>query len=88
MRLTMILIPLTVRAMYVCLCNGHRESDIRRATESGLRCVRAIYRELGGAPRCGRCLPVAESVVAAAVEATQAACPDRGAPALLAAAAE
>jgi bacterioferritin-associated ferredoxin len=88
MRLTIILIQLTVRPMYVCLCNGHRESDIRRATESGLRCVRAIYRELGGPPRCGRCLPVAESVVAATVQATQAVRPELGTPALLAAAAE
>lgn len=86
MRLTMILIQLTVHAMYICLCNGHRESDIRRATESGLRCVRAIYRELGGAPRCGRCLPVAESVVAAALEARQVREP--GTPALLTATAE
>jgi bacterioferritin-associated ferredoxin len=50
--------------MYVCLCNGHRDSDIRRATGSGLRCVREIYESLGGAPRCGRCLPHARSLIA------------------------
>lgn len=66
MRLTIILIRFTVPAMYICLCNGHRESDIQRATQAGLRCVHAIYRELGGPPRCGRCLPVAKTVIARA----------------------
>ncbi len=65
MQLTIIRIQDSVHPiMYVCLCNGHRDTDIRRATESGLRCVNAIYQSLGGAPRCGRCLPLARSLVA------------------------
>lgn len=68
MRLTIILICINVRSMFVCLCNGHRDSDIRQATESGLRCVRAIYQSLGGAPRCGRCLPHARNLIAEACE--------------------
>lgn len=63
MGLQIILVSLTVPAMYICLCNGHRERDIRAVAETGLRCPRTIYRQLGGPPRCGRCLPMAKQVV-------------------------
>jgi bacterioferritin-associated ferredoxin len=50
--------------MYVCICNGHRDSDIREAAKTaGLRCARAIYRHLGKPPRCGRCLDFAAQVI-------------------------
>ena len=46
--------------MYVCVCNGHSDRDIRRAARSGLRCARTIYAQLGKPIRCGRCLQTAE----------------------------
>jgi bacterioferritin-associated ferredoxin len=49
--------------MYVCLCNGHRSSDIRSAAASGLRCPRQIYARLGKPVRCGRCLEFAARLV-------------------------
>jgi bacterioferritin-associated ferredoxin len=49
--------------MYICICNGHRASDIRTAAESGLRCAREIYAYLGKPPRCGRCLDTAAKLV-------------------------
>ena len=49
--------------MYVCVCNGHRDSDIREAAASGLRCPREIYRHLGKPARCGRCLEFASELV-------------------------
>ena len=49
--------------MYVCICNGHREHDIRRAAATCLRCARAIYSHLGKPVRCGRCLDVAARVI-------------------------
>jgi bacterioferritin-associated ferredoxin len=49
--------------MYVCICNGHRDQDIRRAAATGLRCARAIYSHLGKPARCGRCLDLAERVI-------------------------
>jgi bacterioferritin-associated ferredoxin len=52
--------------MYVCVCNGHRDSDIRRVAETGLSCARQIYRRLGKPVRCGRCLDFAASVIAEA----------------------
>jgi len=49
--------------MYVCICNGHRDHDIRRAAATGLRCARAIYSHLGKPARCGRCLDLATRVI-------------------------
>ena len=49
--------------MYVCICNGHRDRDIREAARTGLRCAREIYHQLGKPPRCGRCLPFATALV-------------------------
>jgi bacterioferritin-associated ferredoxin len=49
--------------MYVCICNGHRDSDIRSAAAAGLRCPREIYRHLGKPARCGRCLDFAGKLV-------------------------
>ena len=49
--------------MYVCVCNGHSDRDIRRAARSGLRCARTIYAHLGKPLRCGRCLQTAERLV-------------------------
>ena len=52
-----------VAAMYVCICNGHRERDIREAAKTGLRGVREVYRHLGKPPQCGRCLVFASQVI-------------------------
>lgn len=49
--------------MFVCVCNGHRDSDIRAAAAKGLTCAREIYRHLGKPPRCGRCLDFASQLV-------------------------
>ena len=49
--------------MYVCLCNGHRERDIREAAKTGLKAARDVYRHLGKPPKCGRCLVVATKVI-------------------------
>jgi bacterioferritin-associated ferredoxin len=49
--------------MFICICNGHRDSEIRAAAEAGMRCAREIYRHLGKPPRCGRCLDLADKLV-------------------------
>jgi bacterioferritin-associated ferredoxin len=49
--------------MYVCLCNGYRDSEIRDVAQSGVRCARAAYQSLGNGPRCGRCLPFAQDLI-------------------------
>ena len=50
--------------MYVCLCNGHRSSDIERtARDQNLTCPKAVYQALGGPVCCGTCLDVAQEIV-------------------------
>lgn len=50
--------------MYICICNGHRDSEIRNAAaETGIRCPRQVYAYLGKPPRCGRCLELASQVI-------------------------
>lgn len=64
MQLTMIRICFMLAAMYVCICNGHRDNEIREAAKSGLRCARTIYRQLGKPVKCGRCIDFATEVIA------------------------
>jgi bacterioferritin-associated ferredoxin len=49
--------------MYVCLCNGYRDSEIRDVAQTGVKCARAAYRTLGNGPRCGRCLEFAQDLI-------------------------
>jgi bacterioferritin-associated ferredoxin len=57
--------------VYVCICNGHRDSDIRSAAAEGYRCAREIYRHLGKPARCGRCLDLASELINEVHEAGQ-----------------
>lgn len=49
--------------MYVCLCNGYRDAEIREVAESGVRCVQEVYLTLGNGPCCGSCLDYAQDIV-------------------------
>jgi bacterioferritin-associated ferredoxin len=49
--------------MFVCVCNRYRDSEIRAAARSGMKCPREIYSALGNPPRCGRCLEFAAAVI-------------------------
>ena len=49
--------------MFVCICNGYRESDIREMARSGIRCAHKAYCALGGSPNCGQCLKFAQDLI-------------------------
>lgn len=49
--------------MYVCLCNGYRDAEIREVAESGVRCAQEVYYTLGNGPCCGSCLDCAQEIV-------------------------
>jgi len=49
--------------MYVCICNGHREADLKRAAEQGCRTVEEAYHYLGGMPECSQCVSFAEDLL-------------------------
>lgn len=49
--------------MYVCLCNGITESQIRDAVSEGARSLRELQQCLGVASCCGKCADCARQVV-------------------------
>lgn len=46
--------------MYVCICQGFTESQVRDVSSGGCSSMAEAYRRLSGGepPQCGKCLPV------------------------------
>ena len=42
--------------MYVCLCNGFTDRQVRNVAEKK-GSVATVYRRLGCRPQCGKCVP-------------------------------
>ena len=62
----------TCRPMFVCLCNGFTERQVRACLDDGTRSVAGVYRCLGK-PQCGKCIGhVREMVEAGCPAKTQA----------------
>ncbi len=49
--------------MYICICNGVTDSDIREAAALGARSLDAIQEQLGVASCCGSCACAAEQIL-------------------------
>jgi len=49
--------------MYVCICNGVTESDIRQAAEAGCRSVPELTMRTGAGANCGSCLDMAAELL-------------------------
>jgi bacterioferritin-associated ferredoxin len=49
--------------MYVCICNGYRDAEIREVARSGVQCARDAYCSLGSGPICGKCLDFAQALI-------------------------
>ena len=49
--------------MYVCLCNGITDTQIRDAVDSGAESLRAVRKALGVANQCGKCASMARDIV-------------------------
>lgn len=41
--------------MFVCLCNGFTERQVRQCLNEGVKSVSGVYRCLGQ-PQCGKCI--------------------------------
>jgi bacterioferritin-associated ferredoxin len=52
--------------MYVCICNGLTDRQIRACADSPDCSVEAVYQRLGCRAKCGRCVPMARAIVAGA----------------------
>ena len=49
--------------MYVCLCQGVTDHQIRKAVGEGASSMRKLRQELGVAATCGRCAAFAKQVL-------------------------
>ncbi|ADV26244.1 BFD domain protein (2Fe-2S)-binding domain protein [Pseudoxanthomonas suwonensis 11-1] len=50
--------------MYVCICNGVTDSQVREAVEAGCGSVAELTMRTGCGATCGTCLPLAADLVA------------------------
>jgi bacterioferritin-associated ferredoxin len=49
--------------MYVCICNGIRECQIRSAARSVRGGAEQVYASLGRTPQCRQCLDDADAIL-------------------------
>ena len=49
--------------MYVCLCNGYRDWELRELASEGIANAVEAYLTLGNGPCCGRCLESAQKII-------------------------
>jgi len=65
--------------MYVCLCNGVTDHDIRRAVASGCRTLGDLTMQTGCGANCGCCLAMAADLLAEVPPFGPDAAPDQAA---------
>jgi bacterioferritin-associated ferredoxin len=58
--------------MYVCVCKGVTDHQIRAAVENGAESLRAVRESLGVMTQCGKCACLTRQVVKEALESPQA----------------
>lgn len=53
--------------MYVCICHGFTDGQVRDLTTQGCRSVAEVYRCLsdGAPPQCGKCVPFVRKMLKA-----------------------
>ena len=49
--------------MFVCLCNGYSDDEIRKVAVNGATTAADAYEALGHGPACGTCLPFAQQLI-------------------------
>ena len=49
--------------MYVCICNGVTDRDIRQAVEAGCRSLPELTMRTGCGATCGSCLDTAAAIL-------------------------
>ncbi len=54
--------------MYVCLCKGITDSQIRSAVDDGATSLRHVRKQLGVASQCGKCSCLAREILNNAVQ--------------------
>lgn len=60
--------------MYVCICHGFTDSQVRDLTAQGCRSLAQVYRSLSGEPpQCGKCVPYVRDMLRSGVAAKDSA---------------
>lgn len=54
--------------MYVCICHGITDRQVREAIDRGARKIRDLRQELGMCSDCGKCGPCAREMLTQAAE--------------------
>ena len=49
--------------MFVCLCNGFTDGQVRQVSPACCGSAAEVYRQLGVRPRCGKCVPMVREMV-------------------------
>ena len=49
--------------MYVCICNGIKESELRHLAQGGAETAEQAYTALGIQPDCAKCVGFAQSII-------------------------
>jgi bacterioferritin-associated ferredoxin len=49
--------------VYICLCNGFTDRQVRTIVEQCASSVAQVYQALGCAPRCGKCVPLVREML-------------------------
>lgn len=49
--------------MYVCLCNGFTDRQVRAVSREASGSAAEVYRRLGCRPQCGKCVPFVRDMV-------------------------
>lgn len=49
--------------MYVCICNGVTDHDIRQAADAGCKSLPELTMRTGAGASCGSCLELAQQVL-------------------------
>jgi bacterioferritin-associated ferredoxin len=58
-------------SMYICVCHGFTDGQVRDLATRGCRSVAEVYRSLSGGepPQCGKCVPFVREMVRTATAA-------------------
>ena len=49
--------------MYICLCKGITDTQIKQCVDNGATSLQQVRRELGVATQCCKCLPEARAII-------------------------
>jgi bacterioferritin-associated ferredoxin len=49
--------------MYICLCHGFTDRQVRGLADEGKGSTAGVYRALGVRPKCGKCVPMVRDIL-------------------------